>query len=254
MRLIGMAVNHQPARAFRNPHPHHEHHEAETRAGEIGQPPAEIGTDQRGIEQHDRADRAHRRADPEAAVDDEIGPSAIARRHQFLNRRIDRGVFAADAGAGEKPEQRVARDTPGQRRRGGGGEIERQRDEEQFLAPDPVGQPAEAERAEHGAGEIGAVGKSDVEIGKSQRRTFLQRAGQRAGQRDLQPIQNPGDAERQHDAGVKAAPAQAVETGGNAGFDDAIIVALLCECFSRRGSDARVAQDRHAALLPYLPL
>ena len=176
------------------------------------------------IEQHDRADRADRRADPEAAVDDEIGPSAIARRHQFLDRRIDRGVFAADAGAGEKSKQRVARDAPGQRGRRGRGEIERQRDEEQFLAPDPVGQPAEAERAEHGAGKIGAVGKSDIEIGEMQRRTFLQRPGQRAGQRDLQPIQNPGDAERQHDAGVKAAPAQAIETRGNVGFDDAIIV------------------------------
>ena len=178
MRLLGPAVDHQPARAFRDPHPHHEHHEAKAGAGEIGQPPAEIGTDQRGIEQHDGADGADRRADPEAAVDHQIGPAAIARRHQFLDRRIDRGVFAADAGAGEKPEQRVARDTPRQRGGRGRGEINRKRDEEQFLAPDPVGQPAEAERAEHGAGEIGAVGKADIEIRKSQRRAFLERAGQ----------------------------------------------------------------------------
>ena len=154
----------------------------------------------------------------------EIGPAAIARRHQFLDRRIDRGVFAADSGAGQKAKQRVARDAPRQRRRGGRREIERQRDEEQFLAPDPVGQPAEAERAEHGAGEIGAVGKPDIEIRKMQRRAFLQRAGQRARQRDFQPVQNPGDPERQHDAGVKAAPAQIIEPRGNAGLDDAIVV------------------------------
>jgi hypothetical protein len=52
--------------------------------------------------------------------------------------------------------------------------------------------------------------------------TFLERARQCARQRDLQPIQNPGDAERQHDAGVETAPAQIVETRRNAGFDDAI--------------------------------
>ena len=166
MRLFGMAVDHQPARAFGNPHPHHEHDQAETGAGEVRQPPAEIGADQMRIEQHDRAGRAERRADPEAAVDDEVGPAAIARRHQFLDRRIDRGIFAADAGAGQESKQRVAGDTPGQRGRGSCHEIERQRDEKQFLAPDPVGEPAEAERADHGAGEIGAVGKPDVEIAK----------------------------------------------------------------------------------------
>ena len=217
-------MDHQPARAFRNPHPHHEHDEAEAGAGEIGEPPAEIRTDQRRIEQHDRAGGADRRADPEAAVDHEIGPAAIARRHQFLDRRIDRGVFAADPGTGQEAKQRITSDTPRQRRRGGRGEIDRERDEEQFLAPDPVGQPAETERAEHGAGEIGAVGKSDIEIRKAKRRAFLQRAGQRAGQRDFQPVENPGDPERQHDAGMKSAPAQIIEPRRNAGLDDAVIV------------------------------
>ena len=60
-----------------------------------------------------------------------------------------------------------------------------------------------------------------------QPRAFLQRARQRAGQRDLQPIQNPGDAERHHHAGMKAAPAQLIEPRRYAGFDDAIIV-LTC--------------------------
>src|SRR6266404_2530663 len=119
-------------------------------------------------------------------------------------------------------------------------------------APDPVGEPAEPERAEHRAGEISAVGKSDVEIGEMQRRTLLQRTRQRACQRDLQSIQNPGDTERNHDAGVEAAPAQTVETRGNAGFDDAIIIA------SRRPSrggpryNCRVTHGGHAALLQCL--
>ena len=95
-----------------------------------------------------------------------------------------------------------------------------------FSAADPIGQPAEAERAEHGAGEIGAVGKSDIEIGKLHCRTFLQRARQRASERDFQPIQDPGDPEREHHAGVKAAPAQIIEPGRNAGFDNATVVLL----------------------------
>ena len=105
--------------------------------------PAEFGIDQRRVQQHDRDDGAERRADPEAAVDDEIGEAAIARRHQFLDRRIDRGIFAADAGAGEEAEHEEARPIPrqpGQRRRQ---QIDRDGDEEQLLAPEAIGQPAE---------------------------------------------------------------------------------------------------------------
>jgi len=251
---LGMAVNHQPARTFRNPHPHHKYHKAETSAGKVRQPPAEIGSDHSRIEQNDGADRTHRRADPKAAVDHQIGPSAITRGHQFLNRRIDCRVFAADAGAGEKSKQRVARDIPGQRRRGGSGEIKRQCDEEQFPAPDPIGEPAEPESAEHGAREIGAVGKSDVEIGELKCRTFFQRTRQCAGQRDLQSIQNPGDAEGKHDAGVETAPAQTVETEGNTGFDDGIIVvpSRRSHCGGRR-KNCRIAHAGHAALLQCSP-
>ncbi len=217
-------MDHQPARAFRNPHPHHEYDQAEARANEIGQPPAMVRRKQLGIEQHDGGDRADRSTNPETSVDHEIGPAAIARRHQFLDRRIDRGVFAADTGAGQEAKQRITCHAPGQRRRRGRRQIDRQRDEEQFLASDAVRQPAEAERAEHGTGEIRAVGQPDVEIRKLQRRAFLQRTRQRACQRDLQPVEDPGDAEREHDAGVKAAPAQPIEPRRYAGLDDAIIV------------------------------
>jgi len=223
MRFIGVAVDHQPARAFRNPHPHNQHDETERGTNEIGEPPAEIGPGHGGIEQDDRADGAERGADPEAAVDDKIGPAAVARRHQFLDGRVDRGVFAADAGAGEESKQHVARNAPGESGRRRRGEIDRKRDEEQLSPPDAVGEPAEADRAEHGAGEIEAVGKADIEIGELQRRAFLQGAGQRSRQRDFEPVENPGDAEREHDAGVKAAPGKGIEPGGNRGLDDSVI-------------------------------
>src|SRR5579864_5220792 len=110
--LVGTAVNDQPARAFRNPYPHHEHDEPEDGAGEIGDPPPVIDSEPVRIEQDDRARRAKCGPDPEAAVDDEVGPTTIARRHQFLNGGIDGGVFAADAGSGQEPKQRITRNAP----------------------------------------------------------------------------------------------------------------------------------------------
>jgi hypothetical protein len=42
--------------------------------------------------------------------------------------------------------------------RGGGDEVDAKRNEEQALATEPIGQPAEQERSEHCAGEIEAAG------------------------------------------------------------------------------------------------
>src|ERR1700683_3036780 len=56
-----------------------------------------------------------------------------------------------------------------------------------------------------------------------QRRALLERAGQSARKCDLQTVENPGDSERQHHTGVKAAPEQGVETEGNAGFDNTVV-------------------------------
>src|ERR1700735_1887040 len=106
--LIGMAVNDQPARTFRNPDPHYEHDKAKTGAGQVSKSPTQIDIDPVGIEQHDRTGGAEGGAEPEAAVDHQIGPSAIARRHQFLDRRIDSRVFTADASAGQETKESVA--------------------------------------------------------------------------------------------------------------------------------------------------
>ncbi len=102
-------------------------------------------------------------------------------------------------------------DIPRRGGRRGGDEIDRQRDEEQLLAAEPVGEPAEEQRAQHGAGEIGAGGKPDIGIGELQNRTLFQRARQAAGKRHLQPVQDPGDAERGHHQRMEAAPGQPVE-------------------------------------------
>ena len=80
-----------------------------------------------------------------------------------------------------------------------------------FLRPEPVGEPAEEHGAQHRAGEVGAAGEPDVGVAELEDRALLERAGHGAGQRHLQAVENPGDAERDHDERVEAAPRQAVE-------------------------------------------
>ncbi len=212
-------MGHQPARRFRQPQAHEEDDEAEHGPDQKRQAPSQIRWQQVGIEHHQRSRRAERGADPEAAVDDEIGPAAVARRHQLLNGRIDGGVFAADAGAGEEAKQREARQIPRQRGRRGGEEIDRERDEEQPLAPEPIGEPAEEQRAQHGAGEIGAARKPDVGVGETKLRALLQRRRDGAGERHLEAVEDPRDSERDDHEGVEAAPAQPVEPRRDVGRD-----------------------------------
>ena len=93
---------------------------------------------------------------------------------------------------------------------------------EQLLAPQPVGQPAEEQRADHRADQIGAGGEADLLAGEVQHRAFGQRAGQRADDGDLQPVEHPGDAERDDHQPVKPAPRQAVEPRRHVGFEHRI--------------------------------
>ena len=135
-------------------------------------------------------------------------------------RRIDRGIFSADPGAGEKAEQHEAAQIPRESGRCRRKEIDQDRDAEEPLAAKPVGQPAEEQRTENRAGEIGAVGKSDIGRRELQHTAFAQRACHRSRQRDLEAIKDPGDAERSDNKPVEAPPWQPVETGRYIGADD----------------------------------
>src|SRR5207237_10763162 len=55
---------------------------------------------------------------------------------------------------------------PGKRRQSRCDEIDRYRDEEQFLSPQPVGAVAEKQRAEHCAGEVKGRAGADLRIGE----------------------------------------------------------------------------------------
>jgi hypothetical protein len=244
--LVETAMGHQPTRRFRQPQPHEEDHQPECGADEEGKPPAQIRRQQIGIEQHDRAGGAERSADPEAAVDDEIGPAAIARRHQLLDGGIDGSVFAADAGAGEEAKQREAPEIPRQRGCRCGDEIERERDEEQALAPEPIGEPAEEDRTQHRAGEIGAARDPDVGVRELELMALLERRRDRAGERHLEAVEDPGDAERHHHQGVEAAPPQAVKARRDVGGDH--------PCLRFRAGAGRRRQCRHGVIISRAPI
>ena len=117
-----------------------------------------------------------------------------------------------------------------------------------FLRPSrSVSQPKNS-APEHRAGEIGAGGEADVGVAELQHRARLQRAGDRAGQRHFEAVEDPGDAERGHHQGVKAAPRQPVEPRRNVGFDDAVGHALR----TRRGGD-RSRRNRRRVAPPPIP-
>ena len=219
--LLVPAVGHQPARALGDPGAQKEDHEPEEGAEPEGDAPARIRSEQGGIEHDERGAGPEHRAEPEAAVDDEIGPAPGPGRDQLLDGRVDRRVLAADARAGEEAEEAEAPQVPGQAGGGGGREVDRQRDEEELFPPEPVGEPAEADGAEHRAGEVARGREPDLGVGELERRARLERAGERARQRHLEPVEHPGDAERQHHQRVEPAPGQPVEPGRDVGLDHA---------------------------------
>src|SRR5215213_7399907 len=66
------------------------------------------------VVQDERLRGAGRRAEPVRAVDDEVDRAADARRDELVDRRVDRGVLAPDAGAGEEPADREEQERPGE--------------------------------------------------------------------------------------------------------------------------------------------
>ena len=104
-RFLLPSVNDEPAWAFWDPRPEKKNKEAERGTNEKSEPPADVGIEAGRVQNEYRCCRSQRAANPERAVDGKIGPSAIARRDHFLNRRIDRTVFAAYSSAGQNTEQ-----------------------------------------------------------------------------------------------------------------------------------------------------
>ncbi len=95
----------------------------------------------------------------------------------------------------------------------GGRHVDRQREQEQPLAPQLVGQPPEHQCAHHRAADVQRAGPADVRRVQTQRVAAFEHAADRADDRDLEPVEHPGHAQRDHDAPVPARPGQPVESG-----------------------------------------
>src|ERR1700730_4560629 len=119
-RFLLPSMNDEPAWAFWDPRPQKKNDEAERGTNEKSEPPADVGIEAGRVQNDCRCCRSQRAANPERAVDGKIGPSAIACRDHFLNRRIDCTVFAADSSAGKHPAQTKAFQIPGKSRSGRG--------------------------------------------------------------------------------------------------------------------------------------
>src|SRR5579871_2825067 len=171
-------MRHQPARAFGHEGAERDDEKREHAADNESETPAEPRRKQGGIENDDRTDGAERRADPIASVHIEIDAPAIARRHEFLDRGIDRRILAADPCAGQRAEEREGEEIPGEARGDGGDEVDADGDREEPLAAELVREVAEEERTEDRTDEIGAGSKPDLFVRKTEARPMLrERAG-----------------------------------------------------------------------------
>jgi len=95
-------VDEEPARALGHVAADEQDAHPEQRPDSEGQAPADVGCEERGIEEHNCPEGTGRGAHPVAAVDDQIDPTSDRAGIQLVDCRVDRRVLAADAGAGEE--------------------------------------------------------------------------------------------------------------------------------------------------------
>src|ERR1700680_4793546 len=94
-RFLVPAWRHQPPRALRHETTEQQDAEAQDGSDAETKAPADIRGEQSLVKQERNSKRSFRRRNPEAAVDDEVDTTAVLRRNELVDRRIDRSVFAA---------------------------------------------------------------------------------------------------------------------------------------------------------------
>jgi hypothetical protein len=136
-----------------------------------------------------------------------------------------------------KRKQAKASKAGGEARGHRGAHVDHQRDEEEALATEAVGETAEHQRAEHRAGDVERAGPADLHRAEAERVGALEHAAQRADDRDLEAVEHPGRAERKDDAPVPARPGERIEACGN----------VARSGHEARILDARARPGRHRA-------
>ena len=162
------------------------------------------------VEQHEGQRGADRGAEPVGAVDREVDPAARPRGDELVDGRVDRRVLAADAQAGESGRPKMQR--PGEGREHGRRRGRQQRRDEELLAPEAIGQTAEAERADRGADDVEVPLKPISKVLSPRVLLRLQATPDRADDRDLDAVEDSHRAKAEDHQPVRAAPRQPVDT------------------------------------------
>ena len=196
--------------------------DAERGADPEGEPPADVGGEERRVEQGDRGEGAAGGAEPVAAVDHQVDPAAHPGRDQLVDRRVDRRVLAADAGAGEEAGDEEVQRAEGEGGGDRGDDVDAEGEQEELLAAEAVGELAEEEGAEAGAGDVeGGRGADLAGVEHEAAALFGQALADAADDRHLEPVEDPDRAQPDHDHPVEFRPGEAVEARWNARLDRA---------------------------------
>ena len=152
------------------------------------------------------------------------------RRDQLVDRGVDRRVLAADAGAGDEPEEQQRPVVPGQAAEPAADEVDGQGDDEELLAAELVGQPAEEQRTDDLADQVARAEEADLARRQVQGSRLTQDGADQRDDLDLEPVQDPGDAEADDDEPVEPGPGQAVHPGRHQTSGDRLLIRTVCGC------------------------
>jgi hypothetical protein len=180
--------------------------DAEDRADEEAQTPAEVLREVVGVQEEAAGDGTDGGTTPVGAVDGDVDTAAVSRRDDLVDRGVDRRVLAADAGTGDEAEDveepRCERETGDP----GADEVDDERDDEEVLPAQVVGQPSEEQGAADLPEEVERRGKAHFGRSHAEGR----RESVRGDDLHLETVQDPRETEADHDHPVEPRPRQSV--------------------------------------------
>ena len=163
--------------------------------------------------------RCQQRSRPIGPVDCDVHPSPVARRDQFVDGGVDRGVLAADPHPRDEsghiqPADPTLSVTCGHCRQASPDQIDPQRDHEEVLTTPSVREPSEEECSGHLAEQVdGSHGERDRSRREVESVLARDDAGGVARDRDLEAVEDPCHAQCHNEAGVERRPTEPVDPG-----------------------------------------
>lgn len=199
------AVQEQPAWALRDVAAYQQDPQPDDGSCGEGDPPADVGREERRVEQGQRGDTADRGSHPEAAVDREIDAPSVAAGISSLMAEL---IAEYSPPMPTPVRNRHRKEVPGhdrERRGDGGHQVDREGEHEEFLAAVAIRQLAEEQRPEAGTGDVECADRPDVSGTHADPAVRLGQLGRHGPHdRDLEAVQHPDGPEADDDPPVKA--------------------------------------------------